>query len=92
MCIRCRKLNLGNCPSGSLLKDMKSRFEIILWLRSHPPSGSHTPFFSLEDLRQSESVSSFREEISRVSSEWSYEKQRLKNVIEDKEVSFQGLG
>ena len=49
-------------------------------------------FFSLEDLRQSESVSSFREEISRVSSEWSYEKQRLKNVIEDKEVSFQGLG
>merc|ERR1719394_464839 len=38
----------------------------------------------LEDLRQSESVSSFREDLSRVSSEWSYEKQRLKEVMEDK--------
>ena len=47
--------------------------------------------FSLEDLRQSESVSSFREDLSRVSSEWSYEKQRLKEVMEDKSDAIQGL-
>merc|ERR1711990_1286245 len=43
----------------------------------------------LEDLRQSESVSSFREDLSRVSSEWSYEKQRLKEVMEDKPEAIQ---
>lgn len=43
----------------------------------------------LEDLRQSESVSSFREDLSRVSSEWSYEKQRLKEVMEDKSEEVQ---
>lgn len=47
--------------------------------------------FSLEDLRQSESISSFREDLSRVSSEWSYEKQRLKEVMEDKPEAIQGL-
>lgn len=43
----------------------------------------------LEDLRRSESVSSFREDLSRVSSEWSYEKQRLKEVMEDKSDAVQ---
>ena len=53
--------------------------------------GILTVTFSLEDLRQSESVSSFREDLSRVSSEWSYEKQRLKEVMEDKSEAVQGL-
>ena len=46
--------------------------------------------FSLDDLRQSESVSQFRETLRTVSNNWLQEKQRLSEIVNDKEPTLTG--